>query len=48
MMMPLLIRLQKADGSWDDTGDSGGIIAGTAMAMLAIEVNYNLLPIYQR
>jgi hypothetical protein len=48
MMTPLLIRTQKADGTWDDTNDSGGVIAGTAMALLAIEINYNLLPIYQR
>ena len=48
MMTPLLIRMQKPEGSWEDQGDSGGLIAGTAMALLAIEINYNLLPIYQR
>jgi hypothetical protein len=40
--------MQQADGSWGGGGDSGGVTAGTAMALLAIEINYNLLPIYQR
>jgi hypothetical protein len=47
-MTPLIIGMQAADGSWTDRNDSGGIICSTAMALLAIEVNYNLLPIYQR
>ncbi|MFP4057110.1 MAG: prenyltransferase/squalene oxidase repeat-containing protein [Candidatus Brocadiia bacterium] len=44
---PLLISMQQPDGSWPNRG-SGGIVCGTAMALLALEVNYNFLPIYQR
>ncbi len=40
-----LIGMQGSDGSW--TGGSGAT-CDTAMALLAIEINYNLLPIYQR
>jgi squalene cyclase len=47
-MTPLIIGMQTPDGSWQDQGESGGLIVGTSMALLAIEVNYNLLPIYQR
>jgi hypothetical protein len=47
-MTPALIAMQQPDGSWRGAGDSGGTTGGTAMALLAIEVNYNLLPIYQR
>jgi len=47
-MTPAIIGMQQSDGSWSDASDTGGPTAGTAMAMLAIEVNYNLLPIYQR
>ena len=45
---PALVGMQSPDGSWGGDGSSGGVTAGTAMALLAIEVNYNLLPIYQR
>jgi len=47
-MTPMLISMQAPDGSWPDRGSSGGVVAATAFALLAIEVNYNLLPIYQR
>ena len=47
-MTPALISMQQPDGSWSGASDTGGPTAGTAMAMLAIEINYNLLPIYQR
>ena len=47
-MTPALIGMQQADGSWSGDNSSGGVTAGTAMALLAIEINYNLLPIYQR
>jgi len=47
-MTPALISMQSADGSWPDRGSSGGPIAATAFALLSIEINYNLLPIYQR
>ena len=45
-MTPAVIGRQQADGSW--TGGSAGTLGSTALALLAIEVNYNLLPIYQR
>jgi hypothetical protein len=55
-MTPALIGMQQADGSWGGGEESGGVrlggetgvTASTAMALLAIEINYNLLPIYQR
>ena len=47
-MTPALVGMQQADGSWGGDNSSGGVTAGTAMALLAIEINYNLLPIYQR
>jgi hypothetical protein len=47
-MTPALLAMQRADGSWGGGDDSGGPTAATAFALLAIEVNYNLLPIYQR
>jgi hypothetical protein len=47
-MTPLIIGMQSADGSWNDQNNSGGIVCSTAMALLSIEINYNLLPIYQR
>ena len=46
-MTPTLIGMQQANGSW--TGRSaGGVTCSTAFALLAMEVNYGLLPIYQR
>jgi len=46
---PLLISMQQEDGSWASVaGSSGGPTCGTAMILLAMEVNYNFLPIYQR
>jgi len=47
-MTPAIMAMQQPDGSWNGSGDSGGTTGSTAMALLAIEVNYNLLPIYQR
>jgi len=43
---PALIAMQQPDGSWARRGLDEA--ASTAMALLALEVNYNLLPIYQR
>ena len=45
-MTPTLIGMQQPDGSWSNSGNRG--IYQTAMALLALEVNYGLLPIYQR
>jgi len=45
-MAPEIIRRQAADGSWN-SGQLGPTV-DTALALLALEVNYNLLPIYQR
>jgi squalene cyclase len=44
---PMLISMQNSDGAWSDRGIGSGVCA-TAMALLSIEINYNLLPIYQR
>ncbi len=41
-----LMERQAADGSW--SGSTGGTECCTAMALLAMEVNWRLLPIYQR
>jgi len=41
-----IMRAQTADGSWPR--GQGGVICSTAFALLAMEINYNLLPIYQR
>jgi len=46
VMTPQIISMQQANGSW--TGGSGGVVCSTAMALLSIEINYGLLPIYQR
>jgi len=46
-MTPALISMQNPDGSWPAQG-AGGVICGTAMALLSLEINYNFLPIYQR
>jgi prenyltransferase beta subunit len=45
VMTPAIMAMQKPDGSW--TG-ANGPTCDTAMALLAIEINYGLLPIYQR
>jgi hypothetical protein len=41
-----LLRIQRTNGSWD--GESIGPDYGTAMAVLALTVDYGFLPIYQR
>ena len=41
-----LFEKQSGDGSWD--GDGQGKSYGTAMAILALAVEYRFLPIYQR
>ena len=41
-----LLRTQRTNGSWD--GESIGPDYGTAMAVLALTVDYGFLPIYQR
>jgi hypothetical protein len=41
-----LLRTQHANGSWD--GENIGPDYGTAMAVLALTVDYGFLPIYQR
>jgi hypothetical protein len=40
------LRMQRANGSWD--GEAEGPDYGTAMAVLALTVDYGFLPIYQR
>ena len=46
-MTPVLMAMQKQDGSWADTSGTGHVLA-TTFALLSIEVNYDYLPIYQR
>ncbi len=46
-MSPAILSMQGPDGSWPQQG-TGGPVCNTAMALLALEVNYGLLPIYQR
>jgi hypothetical protein len=41
-----LLRMQRTNGSWD--GESVGPDYGTAMAVMALTVDYGFLPIYQR
>jgi hypothetical protein len=43
-----LFGAQQPDGSWDCDGDGGGPAYATAMAVLALTVEYRFLPIYQR
>ena len=48
-----LLRLQvktpgREQGSWPQTGSAGGKVFATAMALLALEINWRYLPIYQR
>jgi hypothetical protein len=43
----VLLRHQQSNGSWS-VGDGQGPIYGTAMAILALTVEYRFLPIYQR
>ena len=45
-MVPVLISMQQADGSWPSR--SSGPVCDTAFALLSMEINYNFLPIYQR
>jgi hypothetical protein len=45
-MTPVLIARQNPDGSWPTRG--AGVVCDTAFALLAMEVNYGFLPIYQR
>ena len=45
----VLLKLQRADGSWDGHGmeSTAGRIYCTALAMLSLSVKYHYLPIYQ-
>jgi hypothetical protein len=45
-LVAALLRTQRANGSWD--GENVGPDYGTAMAVLALTVDYGFLPIYQR
>ena len=46
-MTPIILASQQADGSWP-TDPTIGATLGTAFNLLALEVNYYYLPIYQR
>ena len=45
-MTTTILAMQQPDGSWPQL--TAGSAGDTAFALLAIEINYNLLPIYQR
>ncbi len=47
-MLDTVLSIQNQDGSWPTRGSSGGQTYATAMAILALEVEWKLLPIYQR
>lgn len=47
-MLEAALPIQNADGSWPERGDSGGKTYATAMAIMALEVEWKLLPIFQR
>jgi hypothetical protein len=48
-MLETVLPLQsQEDGSWPTRGSSGGQTYATAMTILALEVEWKLLPIYQR
>jgi len=47
-MLDVVLPLQQADGSWPEGGSAGGKTYAVAMATLALEVEWKLLPIYQR
>lgn len=47
---PLLLTLQLPDGRWDPRGEEGmfGSVYSTSLSVLALGVEYQYLPIYQR
>jgi len=47
---PLLLNLQLPDGRWDPRGEENqaGAVYSTSLAVLALAVEYQYLPIYQR
>jgi hypothetical protein len=45
-MTPALMAMQQRDGSWPR--GTAGEPASTAFALLALQINYSYLPIYQR
>lgn len=47
---PLLLTLQRPDGRWDSRGEENiaGPVYSTSLAVLALAVEYQYLPIYQR
>lgn len=47
-MLDAVLPIQEEDGGWPARGSSGGKTYATAMAILALEVEWKLLPIYQR
>jgi hypothetical protein len=47
---PLILSLQLPDGRWDPAGEEGsfGAVYSTSLSVLALAVEYQYLPIYQR
>ena len=47
-MTDIILSRQNPDGSFNTSGSSGGAYYAVAMAVLALEINWKYLPIYQR
>jgi hypothetical protein len=47
-MTDVILANQNPDGSFSTSGSSGGAYYAVAMAVLALEINWKYLPIYQR
>ena len=47
-VLETVVSTQVADGNWPKQGSEGGDTYAVAMAILALEVEWKLLPIYQR
>ena len=47
-MTDIILSRQNPDGSFNPSGSSGGSYYAVAMAVLALEINWKYLPIYQR
>ena len=47
-MLDVVLPMQKPDGSWPPSGSAGGQTYAVALSILALEVEWKLLPIYQR
>jgi hypothetical protein len=44
----IILARQQPDGSFNPSGSAGGQYYAVAMAVLALEISWKYLPIYQR